>query len=139
MVGVSTELQPNYVRIIWMRTELAREWAEALESGDYEQGKTVLAQVTNEGKKYCCLGVLCELAIKHGIELDVTREQDNILYDERIGVLPPSVLYWADIDSEDGDVKLGDEFASELNDKMNFTFTEIAQCIRQQFVDDEFE
>ena len=119
-----------------MRTEIAREWAELLESGAYQQGKTVLAQVTKDGKKYCCLGVLCELAIKHGVHLEVNREQDNITYDDRLGLLPSSVLEWADIVSTDGDVHLGaGEYASELNDNLGYSFQEIAQIIRQHYVD----
>lgn len=39
-------------------------WASALESGDYGQTTGVLT----DGKgRYCCLGVLCELAVKDGI------------------------------------------------------------------------
>jgi hypothetical protein len=39
---------------------LAKKWVEALRSGKYEQGKNKLR--SNDGKQFCCLGVLCQLA-----------------------------------------------------------------------------
>lgn len=41
-----------------MSPELKAEWVAALRSGKYEQGRLYL----NRDGKYCCLGVLCELA-----------------------------------------------------------------------------
>lgn len=40
-----------------------RMWVKALRSGKYAQGQGQLK--TTDG--YCCLGVLCDLAVKHGI------------------------------------------------------------------------
>lgn len=40
-----------------------RMWVKALRSGKYTQGQGQL-KTTDE---YCCLGVLCDLAVKHGI------------------------------------------------------------------------
>lgn len=37
---------------------LSKTWPEALESGEFEQGKQTLIDKNN---KYCCLGVACEL------------------------------------------------------------------------------
>src|SRR5215469_9718764 len=36
--------------------------AEALESGDYEQGKNYLLTTKDDKRKYCCLGVACEIS-----------------------------------------------------------------------------
>lgn len=48
------------------------EWAEALESGEYVQGRATLTYVSPDGlKQYCCLGVLCELAVKAGVPINV--------------------------------------------------------------------
>lgn len=41
-----------------MKRELRDRWVEALRSGDYEQGQSFL----RNGNKFCCLGVLCEVA-----------------------------------------------------------------------------
>lgn len=46
-----------------MNPVIRTRWADALRSGDYEQTKGSL----NDGKGYCCLGVLCDLyAQDHG-------------------------------------------------------------------------
>lgn len=41
-----------------MNPEWKKKWVEALRSGKYKQGKEALCF----GDKYCCLGVLCEIA-----------------------------------------------------------------------------
>lgn len=54
-----------------MDVKMIREWVEALESGDYNQGQGLLKQVVDEGKvQHCCLGVLCEVAGVEWIERD---------------------------------------------------------------------
>jgi hypothetical protein len=73
-----------------MDTEVKDRWIDALESGDYEQGRSVLATVADDGKrKYCCLGVLCEVlgipGVKAGSHL-------SILYDGADIVLPDSAV-----------------------------------------------
>lgn len=42
-----------------MNSELKAKWIAALRSGKYKQGRSVLRTADN---KYCCLGVLCEVA-----------------------------------------------------------------------------
>lgn len=41
-----------------MKPALKQAWVKALRSGEYEQGQRYLCQ---KGKKWCCLGVLCNL------------------------------------------------------------------------------
>lgn len=36
-------------------------WCQALESGEYKQGRHRLRTIENVGYSYCCLGVACEL------------------------------------------------------------------------------
>lgn len=52
-----------------MRRETRDAWADALESGEYQQTKEVLTRLGDDGKPigYCCLGVLCDLAVKAGV------------------------------------------------------------------------
>ena len=46
--------------------DIQTKWVEALESGDYKQGKTYLRDSED---RYCCLGVACEVmgveAVRH--------------------------------------------------------------------------
>jgi hypothetical protein len=41
-----------------VKKDMAMKWVEALRSGKYSQGTGAL----NNGNKYCCLGVLCEIS-----------------------------------------------------------------------------
>lgn len=41
-----------------MKVEVAKQWAEALRSGKYEQGQAQLRRADF----YCCLGVLCDIS-----------------------------------------------------------------------------
>ena len=44
-----------------MTPALKAEWCAALRSGRYLQGQWCLRLTTDEGFRYCCLGVLCEV------------------------------------------------------------------------------
>ena len=46
-----------------MKTEVKIKWLTALRSGEYKQGK---GQLCNDGR-FCCLGVLTDIAVKEGI------------------------------------------------------------------------
>jgi hypothetical protein len=55
-----------------VKREIRDAWVKALRSGDYAQGKQLLHYVTeHEVERFCCLGVLSDLAFKSGI---VTKE-----------------------------------------------------------------
>lgn len=48
--------------------EVRKLWVEALESGDYKKGVGWLRTIDRDGTdRFCCLGVLCDLASKHGV------------------------------------------------------------------------
>lgn len=81
------------------------KWVEALESGDYEQVQGALTVLTGDTadeltvEGHCCLGVMCELAIKDGVDLDVyaSRSHDSIYnrsYEGETSYLPIKVLKW---------------------------------------------
>lgn len=46
-----------------MNEVIKEKWADALESGEYNQTQGVL----RDENGFCCLGVLCDLAVKEGI------------------------------------------------------------------------
>jgi len=75
-------------------------WTAELRSGKYAQGKTNL----RKGDNYCCLGVLCELAVEAGVVesakaaavLDSTYyDDDEFLYGGALTMLPDEVMEWA--------------------------------------------
>lgn len=122
-----------------MNPDVKAKWVEALRSGEYKQGK---GQMHNrEENSYCCLGVLCDLAVKSGAWVIVENDGPSyVMYDGLGGSLPPSVEQWAglgtsdpalapaDRDEEDPD---GEEYwqeASILNDS-GLPFSQIADLI----------
>jgi hypothetical protein len=76
-----------------MKKEIAELWIKALESGKYKQIRRQLAN--KDG--YCCLGVLCELAIENGVEVSRKfdkdkKDKDVIRFDSNGAFLPESVM-----------------------------------------------
>lgn len=91
-----------------MNSEIREEWVTALRSGEYKQGKHRLHKsnrFTESPDEYCCLGVLCELAVQHNIippaELDI--QTRDYLYgtgeDVSPVALPQSVQEWAELEN----------------------------------------
>ena len=101
-------------------------WLAALRSGDREQGKGYL----NVDGKFCCLGVLCEVAIESGV--GVTKQEDlgTYYYGSRSSFPPKAVYDWSGLPgltTADGpDVRL-----SIMNDGDGKTFLEIADWIEE--------
>jgi hypothetical protein len=95
-----------------MNPEIRARWTAALRSGDYPQGEGHL----RDGKdKFCCLGVLCDLAVKDGVaEAIHTRPGCNWAYGDETAYLPETVRRWAQLDSSNPDTPEGS--LDSLND-----------------------
>lgn len=67
-------------------------WVAALRSGHYRQGIHSL----NRNGQFCCLGVLCELAMEELPELERTVHEETgvVTYDGSTQVLPVRVAEW---------------------------------------------
>jgi hypothetical protein len=111
-----------------MRDDIKERWVAKLRSGDYLQTKNVLQN--EEG--YCCLGVLCEIAVEDGIAendfYDGRRcynTTKSISGDEETGysTLPQGLLYWAALTGRDS-IHL-----ARMNDQEGKNFHEIADYI----------
>ena len=51
-----------------MDPEWRAEWLQWLRDPANKQGRSLLCRISPEGEKsYCCLGGLCEIAIRHGV------------------------------------------------------------------------
>jgi hypothetical protein len=126
-----------------MKQEVADLWVEALRSGDYEQATGTLAKVdsrTGEVVGHCCLGVLCEVAIKNGVSLDRASHEhteyvdedtdetevwyDNITFDDRDDLLPQAVKDWAGIRTNDGSVENNYPDGSAEEEEMDNEFSD---------------
>lgn len=82
-----------------MNKKVKEKWLEALRSGEYEQGSGYL-RTTNDS--FCALGVLCDVAVKDGVEVTVEKVGILYKYDSRVGFPPRSVTLWAGFDEDYG-------------------------------------
>jgi hypothetical protein len=107
-----------------MNPVIRDRWVAALRSGEYVQGRELLhydAGVNGTAPRFCCLGVLCDLAYRDGVVARVItgsagtyatygyHDEDDPDEDVESSVLPGSVARWAglrvrDDDHEDGEV-----------------------------------
>jgi hypothetical protein len=130
-----------------MNPEIKERWVARLESGKDAQTTGYLAN--NNG--FCCLGVLCEIAVEDGIVIKRTvdeadGEQNYISKvdeeDASGSELPNAVSVWAGLTTDDKynprvqipyglDGELSYFHLSELNDDLSMTFPEIAKIIKE--------
>lgn len=126
-----------------MDPEVRRRWTAALRSGEFQQGRGKLAAVeeTSDERRYCCLGVLCELAARDGV-VTVRDGVDWVSYMDndgpmQINYLPRAVASWAGLSSTNPRIRSinvsGDTpTLSYLNDS-GYTFDQIADVIDAEF------
>lgn len=111
-----------------MNGDVKALWVEALRSGKYQQGTDYLHRLDDT---YCCLGVLCDLAVQYG-QVDEPVQYGEIAYkygSDQFGnsILPEEVQKWAGLPSADPHVD--ESCLSALNDDGK-SFNEIANLIQ---------
>lgn len=105
-----------------MKPEIAEKWIKALRSGDYNQGK----QKLKYNNFFCCLGVLCEIAVKEG----VIKPSINDEYEGSSLFLPFEVYStWANMKNNYGEINSIRSSLFKLNDAENMSFEQIADII----------
>ena len=119
-----------------MNPDVKALWTAALRSGDYKQGRAVLCEQLSDGTYiYCCLGVLCDVAVKKGVIppgkffggttiLKYGQENNG-------GVLPAEVIEWAGLEEANPIIgePLEEKQLAYLNDYTKKGFGEIANMI----------
>lgn len=118
---------------------VVREWVKNLESGLYKQGKSALVTLAGESNnnkddKFCCFGVLCDMAVVEGVIGDPTEFGNNLGYGEieSTAFLPQEVMDWAGIASPDGvytDDRGNSHTLAGRNDR-GASFKKIAEIIK---------
>ena len=89
-----------------MNADIAKQWVEALRSGDYVQGGGALRR---DGK-HCCLGVLCDLAVEAGVIPEpVMTDHHEFVYGGKYALLPNSVMVWSGMKTAGGAFRNPDE------------------------------
>ena len=111
-----------------MKKSIAKKWVKALRSGAYQQGTH---QLVDENDNFCCLGVLCNLAVDEGIG-EWVRSSGGWVFktesDVDDQVLPLEVRLWAGMSSTAGRIK--DDYLTVLNDTGK-GFKELASIIEK--------
>lgn len=113
-----------------MNPEIKDKWITALESGEFEQGKGSLA----DNGRYCCLGVLCELAAREGAVQRFSLGARGAAYGalKLTGVLPTEVEEWAGLPAScHGAPYIMDMSITDWNDHKGKTFNELAIMIKE--------
>lgn len=133
-----------------------RAWVRALRSGKFPQTQGTLCKIDEKGNAigYCCLGVLCELAVKDGVEITVEKKpvSRHVKYGLETGHLPLAVMQWAGLTEQNpiikpgvsmsnepcdvcgevhGDRVQGSLTASSANDDAKLNFDQIADLIQE--------
>lgn len=122
-----------------MNPVIKKKWVKALRSGEYEQGQNKLLERTNEGDKFCCLGVLCNIYAQEHPGTGFKEEKDGSLtwyFNETDVLLPKDVAKWADLDKDirlyevsEYDRKDTEDLLAYLNDDKEMNFNQIADWI----------
>jgi len=102
-----------------MNADIKVRWTAALRSGEYPQGKEYLR--TDEG--FCCLGVLCDLAVKAGV-IEYEKGPFRHYYDGVTSVLPQTVMDWAGLHEDNPAVSTdslpeGVTWGADLDDQVD--------------------
>ena len=108
-----------------MLNENAKAWVAALRSDNYQQGRHFL----NDGGRYCCLGVACEIYAK-AFPLRITHKKELTLYNDSPCQLPEAVQRWLSLKENNGSYQ--DLFlhrSLSIDNDTGKTFAEIADII----------
>lgn len=142
-----------------MRGEVLDEVVKRLRSGEYAQGNSALRRKTKGGgpDRFCCLGVMCEIAVEEGVLTRMDAEVPGTSYaysttgenEAYTAYLPPSVVEWAGMVSDQEkeasheeyhyeergsfDVGLNDSLAA-MNDNGKHDFPAIADWMEANVV-----
>ncbi len=130
-----------------IKKEVAEKWVKALRSSKYRQAVGTLREkneAPNGKDGFCCLGVLCDLAVQEGAipEPEYSEESGDYLYGKKTKsaeLLPPAVVEWAGLSKVNPQVvdyegEFGQSYGltfSDLNDDYGFTFRKIATLIEK--------
>lgn len=120
----------------------------ALRSGKYPQGRGMLKQVTPDGTAlgYCCMGVMCEVAMEHGVAIEtalvpVNDAVSKVTFDGGTAFLRGNVIGWLGVGNNgelDRDLVIGKDGNEEItaafaNDQLGWDFLRIAASMEEYY------
>ena len=115
-----------------MKPEIKQKWIDALAT--YKQGRGYLR---NQKYEFCCLGVLCDIYSKEvGVEWTPSDDYIEGAMEIEGGLTSPpeEIMEWAGLSfiPRVNIESLGMIPLTWVNDKLNYTFPQIAELIREQ-------
>lgn len=128
-------IEPIYKKDL-TQEEVRQCWIEALESGEYRQGKRYLHTVEEiDGEtvnKYCCLGVATDLYQKYVGGLKEWHKYGVIVYEGQPRLASQKVVDWLGLQSDMGCYENADGHSRSLavDNDMDKTFKDIAHRLR---------
>ncbi len=121
----------GHIEVEVVNPDIKKLWVDALRSGEYPQGRYSLSK----NGRYCCLGVLCDLAVKADVVPHPTPDEYGYArYSGQKSGLPDEVIDWAGLrhnSRPDRVMTASGETLSVLNDGWS-SFSEIADIIEEQ-------
>lgn len=131
-----------------MNPKVKKAWIDALRSGSYRQGQNSLCTAPDgssledeQRRRYCCLGVLCELARVEGVVIrkPVSSVSHTATYVDHsghatVGYPPDGALVWAGLSQDQPmGIQIDEVWVSfvGLNDFDRLTFSQIADLIER--------
>jgi len=123
--------------VLTEKQKIRRQWVRALRSGKYKQGRRYLRKEISGEDRFCCLGVLCELAVKAKVipEPNKVGSGYRYKYEGEAHTLPLRIQKWAGLTDEVGSFKNKKNGFTSLvfkNDSYKFDFQQIADIIESE-------
>jgi hypothetical protein len=116
------------------------QWVAALRSGEYRQGRGHLKKNTDGENFYCCLGVLCEIALQDGLPLrEHVGGNGATFFNGDDSFLPSEIAQWAKLPNDNPSTSLRTIENVEENATLSYlndtgkSFLEIADIIEREF------
>lgn len=107
------------------------KWVKALRSRKYKQGQSFLAQEYRGKVYHCCLGVLCDIAVREGVIPSASRIEGNepLYFGNEMKFPPSEVLEWAGLPRKELSTGNPLLILAGMNDDGNKSFGYIAAYI----------
>lgn len=112
--------------------KIRQKWVAALRSGQYKQGTCNLVTRGKKEDQFCCLGVLCDMAVRAGIipKPELPGVGNTYEYEGMTGLPSKKVREWAGLINGAG-TSLEYHSLASLNDEGK-TFKHIAKIIESE-------
>lgn len=109
-------------------------WVSALNSGEYRQARGALHKKGHGREGFCCLGVLCELAVQAKVIPPATKDaySKEFEYKGYSSTLPKEVVAWAGLSDSSGSIIGRETSLVILNDESRKSFKAIAKIIESK-------